>query len=133
MADEVAFLSPPWLDALPGAYDELPPVGGLSVVVQHTVTGVPHAAGEVAYWTVFDDGRLVGAGTGPRPDAVVTITAPYAVAADVATGQVEPAAAFMQGRTKVAGDQAVLLRLLALMAGPAYQVATRRLADRTRA
>jgi hypothetical protein len=53
------------------------------------------------------------------------------VAAAVATGEVEASAAFMQGRTKVAGDQAVLLRVLAVTATPDYRVATARLADRT--
>jgi hypothetical protein len=38
----------------------------------------------------------------------------------------------MQGRTKVRGDEAALLRLLALTATPAYRVATQRLAERTR-
>ena len=131
MADEVTFLSAGWLGALVDACGDLPRTDGATIVVAHTATGSPH--GEVTYWTSFEDGRLVDADLGGYPDAAVTITAPYALASDLATGQADPAAAFMQGRIKVGGDQAALLRLLALMATPEHRAATQRLADRTRA
>jgi hypothetical protein len=38
----------------------------------------------------------------------------------------------MQGRMKVAGDQALLLRLLAVMGSPEYGAAVRAVAARTR-
>ena len=63
---------------------------------------------------------------------LVTITSPMALAVDVAAGDLEPAAAFMQGRAKVAGDQAALLRVLALMATPEYRVAARTVEGATR-
>jgi SCP-2 sterol transfer family len=130
----VAFASDAWVALLPDAYAGLPPVDGVTAVVQYTVTGGPGGAAprrEVVYWTEFADGRLAAASGGSRPDATVTLTAPYDVAAAVATGEVEASAAFMQGRTKVAGDQAMLLRLLALTATAAYRVATAGLAERT--
>ena len=130
MAGEVAFLAPEWHALLREAYDDLPTRARADVVVEHTVTGAP--GGDVTWWAAFEQGRLVGADAGTRPDAAVTVTAPYALAADVATGRVEASAAFMQGRTKVRGDEAALLRLLALTATPAYRVATQRLAERTR-
>lgn len=129
MGGEVAFLGPAWHALLPDAYADLPPRAGADVVVEHTVTGAP--GGDVTYWTAFENGRLVASGTGARPDATVTITVPYGLAVEVATGDLEASAAFMQGRAKVGGDQAALLRLLALTATPAYRVATRRLAGRT--
>ena len=61
------------------------------------------------------------------------MTSPYTLAARLATGEADPSAAFMQGRTKVAGDQAALLRLLPLMATPEYRTATALVAGRTRA
>ncbi|HEX6419066.1 MAG TPA: SCP2 sterol-binding domain-containing protein [Acidimicrobiales bacterium] len=131
MAGEVAFLGPEWLGLVAGAYADLPPRPGADVVVEHTVTGVP-GRGDVTYWTAFEAGRLVGCDAGARPDATVTMTAPYALAAEVATGAVEPGVAVMQGRAKVRGDEAALLRLLALTATPAYRAATRRLAEHTR-
>jgi hypothetical protein len=131
VADEVAFLSHDWPAALVGAYAHLPQDDGASALVQHTVTDAPD--GEVSYWTNFEDGRLTDAGPGPRLDATVIITTPYALAAQVATGQVELPVTFMQGRAKVGGDHAALLRVLAVAATPAYRVAMGRLAERTRA
>jgi hypothetical protein len=130
MATTVAFLSAGWVAELPVAYGGLPAREGASGVVQATVTGGPD--GDVTWWTVHADGRVVAAGLGERPDATVTVTAPYPVAADLATGALAPSAAFMQGRAKVAGDQAALLWLLAATATPAYREATAELAGRTR-
>jgi alkyl sulfatase BDS1-like metallo-beta-lactamase superfamily hydrolase len=129
MVASVAFASDAWVALLADTYGALPPVEGVDAVVEHTVTGGPE--GDVAYWVELNAGRLTAAGVGPRPDATVTMTAPYGVAASVATGEVEASASFMQGRTKVAGDQAMLLCLLAVTATPEYRVATARLADRT--
>ncbi|HEX6570110.1 MAG TPA: SCP2 sterol-binding domain-containing protein [Acidimicrobiales bacterium] len=130
MSEPVAFLSAEWQALLPGAYADLPPRAGDTALVEHTVTGAP--GGDVVCWTAFEDGRLVGSGSGARPEAAVTVTLPYAVALEVATGRSDASAAFMQGRAKVGGDQAALLRVLALTATPAYRVATGRLAERTR-
>ena len=88
--------------------------------------------GDLIYWVAVDDGRATGAGTGPRPDATVSVTVPYPVATDLATARLDLSAAFMQGRAKVAGDHATLLRLLAAMARPEHRAVTERLADRTR-
>ena len=129
MGEGAAFPSEAWVTQLPEVYGALPPAEGATAVVEHTVSGTP--GGEAVYWTEFTEGRLIAAGVGPRPDATVTMTAPYAVAAAVATGEVEASVAFMQGRTKVGGDQALLLRLLAVTATPEYRVATAGLADRT--
>jgi SCP-2 sterol transfer family len=128
-ATAVGFASDAWVSLLPDVYGALPPLADLAAIVEHTVTGAP--GGDAVYWTELADGRIVAAGMGSRPDAHVTMTSPYDVAAAVATGEVEASAAFMQGRTKVAGDQAMLLRVLAVTATPAYRVATARLAERT--
>jgi len=129
-AAEVAFLSEGWVRAMADAHGDLPRHDGVTVVVQHTVTGSPD--GDATYWVAFDDGRTIDAGLEARPDATVTVTTPYALAAQVATGEVEASVAFMQGRSKVAGDQAALLGWLAVTATPAYRQATERLARRTR-
>lgn len=130
MAGEVAFLSPEWVAALPDAYSDLPGRADVTLTVEHTVTGGP--AGDVTYWVAFEDGRPVATGLGPAVDAAVTMTAPHAVAAEVARGQADASTTFMQGRTKVGGDQAALLRLLAVTATPEHRLATGRLAARTR-
>lgn len=130
MDGEVGFLSVEWLEAVLDAYRDLPRVEGATGVVEHTVTAAP--AGEVTYWVTVEDGRVTGTGEGPRPDATVTVTVPYPVAADLATARLDMSSAFMQGRAKVAGDHAGLLRLLAATARPEHRAATERLAGRTR-
>jgi alkyl sulfatase BDS1-like metallo-beta-lactamase superfamily hydrolase len=127
---EIEFLSGDWLAAVLDAYRDVPRHAGATGVVEHTVTGAP--AGDTTYWVAVEDGQLTGTGAGPRPDATVTVTVPYAVAADLATARLDLSSAFMQGRAKVAGDHAGLLRLLAATARPEHRAATERLAGRTR-
>jgi len=130
MATEVRFADADWVALLAEAYADLPARPGATAVVEHAATGGPD--GEASYWTAFEDGRLIGAGAGHHPDPSVTLTSPYTLAAHLATGDADPSAAFMQGRTKVGGDQAALLRVLALMSTPAYRSATTLVARRTR-
>jgi hypothetical protein len=61
------------------------------------------------------------------------MTSPYTLAGQLAVGAADPSVTFMQGRTKVAGDQAALLKVLATMATPEYRAATAALAGRTSA
>ena len=131
MAERVAFAGAEWAARLTDAYAGLPAQAGATAVVDHTGTGGPD--GEVAYWTAFEDGRLVAAGAGHHADPTVTMTSPYTLASRLATGAADPSVAFMQGRTKVAGDQGALLRVLAVMATPAYRAATAHVADHTTA
>ena len=131
MAAELEFAGADWVALLAEAFADLPTRRGATAVVEYTATGGPN--GEVSWWTAFVDGRLVDAGAGHRPDPTVTMTSSYTLAARLATGEADPSAAFMQGRTKVAGDQAALLRVLALMASPEYRAATAAVAGRTRA
>jgi alkyl sulfatase BDS1-like metallo-beta-lactamase superfamily hydrolase len=130
MDGEIEFLSDEWLAAVLDAYRDLPPRPGATGVVEHTVTAAP--AGDTTYWVAVEDGQLTGTGAGPRPDATVTVTVPYATAADLAAARLDLSSAFMQGRAKVAGDHAGLLRLLSAMARPEHRAATERLAARTR-
>lgn len=130
MDGEVEFLSAEWLAAVLDAYRALPPAEGATGVVELTVTAAP--AGEVTYWVTVEDGRVTGTGAGPRPDATVTVAVPHAVASDLAAARLDMSSAFMQGRAKVGGDHAALLRLLAVTSRPEHRAATERLAGRTR-
>ena len=145
MAATVEFLSAAWVERYRAAAADLPERPGATARVEQVVTGTPD--GDVGWWATFVDGRVVDAGrhdvapdvadlvaAPPAPDAppLVTITSPAALAVAMAGGDVEPAAAFMQGRAKVAGDQAALLRVLAMMATPEYRVAARAVERATR-
>lgn len=124
-----AFASEGWVALLPDAYHDLPARPGATAVVEQTATGGPD--GEVSYWIALDDGRVVGAGAGHHASPDVTMTSPYTLARRLAVGEVDASVPFMQGRTKVAGDQGALLRVLATMATDAYRRAAASLADRT--
>jgi ABC-type amino acid transport substrate-binding protein len=143
VAGELVFLSPDWVGALRAATADLPARPGTTARVSFVVTGGPD--GDVAWWLAVVDGRVVDAGRldaalvdeatgagdeGDQPP--VTVTLPRAVATAVARGEVELPAAFMQGRAKVAGDQAALVRLLAWTATPEYRAAARAVDATTR-
>lgn len=124
------FGSAGWVALVAEAFRGLPERPGATAVVDHTASGGP--TGELGWWTAFVDGRLVAAGAGHHHAPTVSMASPYALAADLATGREDPSVAFMQGRTKVAGDQGALLRVLATMATPAYHRAAVGLARLTR-
>lgn len=124
----IEFLSEDWVALQRGLGAALPARPGASARVQYTVTGAP---GEVVYWLAWEDGRVVDGGLGPDPGADVMLTAPRALAAELAAGRVEPSVAFMQGRMKTSGDQAALLRVLAVTATPEFEAAVLASAERT--
>ncbi len=103
--------------------------GDVTVRVQHLVTGGPD--GDVAYHMVFEHGRVVDGGHGTAAGAEVVLTTVHAVAAEIASGDVEPSVAFMQGRLKTEGPTCRLLPLLALTQTPAYRAATIQLRSET--
>lgn len=115
-----AFLSQEWLDQLVaeagGDADSDAGVGTgtgdpeVSVLVQNLVTGGPD--GDVSFWTRIERGRTVEAalGTVDKPD--LTLMAAYADAERQAAGEIEPSAAYMQGRLKAEGDMTKLFALL---------------------
>jgi hypothetical protein len=124
----VELLSEDWVALQRKLGAALPARPGASARVQYTVTGAP---GEVVYWLAWEDGRVVDGGLGPDPAADVMLTAPRALAAELAAGRVEPSVAFMQGRMKTSGDQAALLRVLAVTATPEFEAAVLASAERT--
>ena len=124
----VEFLSEEWVSLQRELGAALPARPGASGRLQYTVTGAP---GEVVYWLAWEDGRVVDGGLGPDPAAEVMLVAPRSLATELASGRVEPSVAFMQGRMKTSGDQAALLRILAVTATPEYEAAVRASTERT--
>ncbi|MGD9798905.1 MAG: SCP2 sterol-binding domain-containing protein [Acidimicrobiia bacterium] len=95
--------------------------------VQVIVTGSP--SGDTRLVATVDDagGLSVGpADGGPAPDLVVTV--PRAEAAALLAGRLRLDTAYMQGRVKVAGDHALVLRVLAASAGQGWAAGLARLA-----
>lgn len=126
----VAFLSQEWLDRQRELTAGLPERPGASARVQVVVAGGPD--GEVAYLQVFDDGRLVECSLTRDDGADVTLHQTHADAVAIATGELDPSAAFMQGRVKVVGSMGSLMAVLPVLQSHEYATAMADLAAETK-
>lgn len=105
------FLSEQWaaeaIAALSSSDDVRGATKGVDLTIQQVITGAD--GGEAKYWTRIVDGGVQGAlGEAPSPD--VTITQDYETACEITRNEVNPQAAFMQGRLKVTGNMGKLLQ-----------------------
>ncbi|HEX5266099.1 MAG TPA: SCP2 sterol-binding domain-containing protein [Acidimicrobiales bacterium] len=113
------FLSEEWLRSTRELAAGQPDRPGASARIQYVVTGGPD--GEVRYGWVLEDGRLAEAAAGELADADVTFTEAYADAVLIQRGELDPGAAFMQGRVKVSGNMAKVMSLLPITGTPEYR------------
>jgi predicted lipid carrier protein YhbT len=125
----VPYLSQAWLDLQLAVTKDLPERPGATARLQHVVTGTPE--GDVRYHQTIVDGRLAEVGLGDHPDAEVTLTQTYADAREVAQGELDASAAFMQGRTKVVGDMGKVMALMPLLQSAQYRDALTELSRQT--
>ncbi len=112
------YLTQEWLDETKRlAVDQLarPDV---TARLQYVVVGAP--AGDVRYYWVVQDGKLLDAQLGTTT-ADVTMTAPYETWVQIALGELDPSAAYMQGVVKVNGDMGRVLKLLPMTRSPEYR------------
>jgi predicted lipid carrier protein YhbT len=123
------YLSQAWLDLQLAVTKDLPERPGATARLQHVVTGTPE--GDVRYHQAIVDGRLAEVGLGDHPDAEVTLTQTYADAREVAQGELDASAAFMQGRTKVVGDMGKVMALMPLLQSPQYRDALAEISRQT--
>ncbi|MBV8950223.1 MAG: SCP2 sterol-binding domain-containing protein [Actinobacteria bacterium] len=120
------FLSQDWLDQARQLAEDQPAFDGATAKVQFVVSR--GREGDIKFHELLENGKLLDARLGELPDADLTLTLPYADAAAVQRGELDPSVAFMQGRLKVAGDTGKLIDLLPLTRSPEYA----RLQDRVR-
>jgi putative sterol carrier protein len=79
--------------------------------VQVLVTGL--ADGDASWNVRVDEGVVAEVAAGAPANADVTLTLPAPIAESIASGELTPSAAFMQGRMKTAGDLGLVLDVLA--------------------
>ena len=113
------FLSQEWLDETRVLAESQPERPGASAQMQYVVSGGPD--GDVRYYWILADGKLLESALGEAPDADFTMTLVYDDSVKVQQGELDANAAFMQGRMKVAGNMAKLMALMPLTNSPEYK------------
>ncbi len=106
------FLTQEWLELHRSVGASLPAAPGRSARIQFVIAGSP--SGEVKLAMVVTDGLVTESSLGADGDADLTLTIKYTDAVNLIRGELDPNAAFMQGKIKVAGPTGPLLDLLAL-------------------
>ena len=113
------YLSQEWLDETREMAGSQPDRPGASARMQYVVSGGPD--GDIKYYWVLQDGKLLESSLGEVDDADFTMTLSYDDSVKVQQGELDANAAFMQGRMKVAGNMAKLMQLLPLTNSPEYK------------
>jgi alkyl sulfatase BDS1-like metallo-beta-lactamase superfamily hydrolase len=113
------WLSQEWLDESKKLAEGQPERPGASARMQYVVTGGPE--GDIKYYWVLENGKLLESQIGEMPDPEVTLTQSYEDAKKIQQGELDANAAFMQGRVKVTGNMAKLMALLPLTNAPEYK------------
>ena len=113
------YLTQEWLDATKEMAADQPERPGASAKMQYVVTGGPD--GDVSYYWILENGKLLESKLGSLDDAEVTLTQTWEDSVKVQKGELDANAAFMQGRVKVTGNMAKLMALLPLTNAPEYK------------
>jgi alkyl sulfatase BDS1-like metallo-beta-lactamase superfamily hydrolase len=113
------YLTQEWLDETKAMASDQPDRPGASVRMNYVVTGVP--GGDVQYYWILENGKLLESSLGSLEDGEVTLTTAWGDSVSIAKGDLDMNAAFMQGKVKVTGNMAKLMSLLPLTNAPEYK------------
>ena len=113
------YLTQEWLDSQKELAQEFPERPGATARMQYHVTGGPD--GDIRYYWVVENGKVLEDVLGDDPDAEFTLTLSYEDSVKIQKGELDPNAAFMQGRMKVTGNMGKLMSLLPLTQSPEYK------------
>ncbi|HLY81451.1 MAG TPA: SCP2 sterol-binding domain-containing protein [Acidimicrobiales bacterium] len=113
------WLTQEWLDETKAMAESQPERPGASAKMQYIVTGGPD--GDIKYYWVLENGKLLESALGELADAEVTMTQTYDDAMKIQQGELDVNAAFMQGRIKVTGNMAKLMSLMPLTNATEYR------------
>jgi len=113
------FLSQEWLDLQKDLGQEFPERPSATARMQYKVTGGPD--GDVAFYTVIENGKMLENALGDDPQAEFTMSVGYDDFAKTSKGELDANAAFMQGRLKVTGNMGKLMTLMPLTQSAEYK------------
>jgi len=113
------WLSQEWLDETRKMGESQPERPGATARMQYIITGGPD--GEVRYYWILENGKLLESKLGDLPDADFSMTQTYDDAMKIQRQELDANAAFMQGRIKVAGNMAKLMSLMPITNSPEYK------------
>lgn len=124
------YLSQDWLDLeMKLANETQPERPSATVRLQYNVTGGPE--GDIKYYWILEEGRLVENQLGQLDDSEVTLTLSYDDAVKIQKGELQINAAFMQGRVKVSGNMIKVMALLPLTSSKEYRALQEELRQNT--
>jgi len=113
------YLTQTWLDRQKELAQTFPERVGATARMQYNVTGGPN--GDVRYYWVVESGKLTEATLGDDVDAEFTLSMTWDDSVRIQKGDLDPNAAFMQGRIKVTGNMGKLMGLLPLTQSAEYK------------
>ncbi|MBM3671916.1 MAG: SCP2 sterol-binding domain-containing protein [Actinobacteria bacterium] len=117
--DVTKYLTQEWLDEARELAKDQPERAGASATIQYVVSGGPD--GDVKYYWVLENGKLLKSQLGDIAEPEITMSLSYDDSVSVQNGELDPNAAFMQGRMKVSGNMGKLMQLLPLTMSPEYK------------
>ena len=119
MATTWKWLTQEWLDEQRRLAADQPERPGATARMQYVITGGPD--GDIRYYWVLEDGRLLESARGDLEDKELTLTQSYDDALAIQKGELDEQNAFMQGRIRVEGNMAKLMALLPITSSPEYR------------
>jgi putative sterol carrier protein len=123
------YLTQEWLDLQKQEAADFPERPGATARMQYVVTGGPD--GELSYYTVIDNGKIVENALGTDDQSEFTITSTWDDSVKIAKGELDPNAAFMQGKMKVTGNMGKLMSLMPLTQSAEYKAISEKVKDQT--
>ena len=122
------YLTQEWLDIQQELAQEFAERPGATARLQYRVT---RPEGDIEYYWVVENGKLLESRLGQDPDADFTLTLTYDDSVKIQKGELDPNAAFMQGRMKVTGNMGKLMSLLPLTQSSDYKAIQEKLREVT--